>query len=79
MIIKQINSGMFFFDRIIFEAEKDESTIFGHFFGTKKFWISKGNRVSLRLRKSNYCIGDIIKLSNLINSNNQSKFDWKWI
>lgn len=79
MVIKQITSGIVR-DKILFEAEKDESVNFGHFLGTKEFWISKGNRVSLKFFKTHtYCVGDTIKLSNLITPNNQLKFNWQWI
>ncbi len=79
MIVKQINCGIIF-DRILFEAEQNESVKFGHLFGTKEFWISKGKRVSLKLWKTHtYCVDDTIKLSNLITPNNQLKFNWKWV
>ena len=64
---------------VVLEAIADERVCFKHFFGTKQFWVKKGNRVRLTIPK-NWCveIGDEITLKSLV-LQHQTKFNWKWV
>lgn len=78
IVVKHIKRGLFW-DTVVFEADSYIYTKFDSFFGTKKFWMEKKERVVLKQKKLKWFEGNKINgLSCLITNNNQLKFSWDW-
>lgn len=61
-----------------FRALRDHRKVFGHLFGDKVFWISKGELVTVVLPRSwNLDVGDQVKFSSLV-CEDQLKFNWNF-
>lgn len=76
--IRKESSLIPFHEVFIFEAMEDDEATFGSFVGDKLYWVNKGDRVRIRVKKSD-CIevGDDINLSWLV-MKDQDKFSWDW-
>lgn len=68
-----------FHEIIVLEAMEDDEVTFGTLMGERIYWVEEGDRVCIRVKKSD-CIevGDEVGLVWLV-LKDQDKFKWNWI
>lgn len=77
-VIRKEKSLIPFCELIVFEAQEDQSASFGTFMGDKTFWVNKGDRARIRVKKSDCLeVGDEINFAWIVRRN-QDAFTWNW-